>query len=82
MKELFLTNSFIAANKREKNRRKLVARADPYNIKGDLLEQSDHGCKKCRRKCDSCNGFVLEKTSFVSFATENKFRIRREREYV
>ena len=56
----------------------MFARADPYNIKANLLDQSDHGCKKCGRKFDSCNDFVLEKTSFVSFATGNKFRIYRD----
>ena len=78
LKELFPTNSFIAANKRAKNLRELVARVDPYNIKTDLLNQTDHGYKKCGRKCDSCNSFVLEKTSFECFATRTKFRIRRD----
>ena len=44
----------------------------------DLLNQTDHGYKKCGLKCDSCNNFVLEKTSFVCFATGTKFRIRRD----
>ena len=77
-KELSPTNSFIVANKRAKNLGELVARADPYNIKMDLLNQTDHGYKKCGLKCDSCNNFVLEKTSFVCFATGTKFRIRRD----
>ena len=78
LKELFPTNWFIVANKRAKNLRELVARADPYNIKTDLLDQTDHGYKKCERKCDSCNNFVLEKTSFVCFATGTKFKICRD----
>ena len=53
MKELLLTNLFFAANKKAKNLRELVAHADPYNIKMDLLESTDQGYKKCRRKCDS-----------------------------
>ena len=71
-------NSFIAANKREKSLGELAARADPYNIKTSLFNQTDHGYKKCRRKCGSCNNFVLEKTPFACFATGTKFKIRRD----
>ena len=63
-------NSFILANKRAKNLCELVARADPYNIKTDHLDQTDRGYKKCGRKCDSCNNFLLKKTTFVRFATK------------
>ena len=78
LKELFPTNSFIVANTGAKNLRELVARADPYNIKMDLFNQTDHGYKKCARKCDYCNNFALKKTSFACFATETKFKIRRD----
>ena len=78
LKELFLTNSFIVANKRARKLRELVACADLYNIKTDLLIQTDHGYKKCGRTCDSCNDFVLGKTSFVCFATGTEFKIRRD----
>ena len=78
LKELFPTNLSIVANKRAKNLRELVARADPYDIKRDLLNQADHGYNNCGHKCDSCNNFVLEKTSFVCFATGTKFKIRRD----
>ena len=44
----------------------------------DLLDQTDHGYKKCGRKCDSCNNFVLEKTYFICFSTGTKFKIRRD----
>ena len=56
----------------------MVARADPNNIKMDLLNQTDHGYKRYGLKCNSCNNFVLEKTSFVCFDTGTKFRIRRD----
>ena len=79
MKELFPTNSFIVANRIAKNLRELAARTDPYNIKTDLLNQTDHGCKKCGGKCDSCNNFVLPKKSLVCFATGTKFKIHRDR---
>ena len=78
LKELFSTNSFIVTNKRAKNLRELVARVDPYNIKADLLNQTDHGYKKCGCKCHSCNNSVPEKTSFVCFATGTKCRIGRD----
>ena len=38
LKELVPPNSFLVANKRANNLRELVTRADPYNIKTDLLD--------------------------------------------
>ena len=70
LKELYSTNSFIFANKRGRTLPELVARADHYNIKTDLVDQNDHGCYICGRKCDS------EKTTFLCFATGTKFKIR------
>ena len=55
LRELFPANSFIVANRRAKNPRELVARADSYNIKTDFSNHSYHGYKKCGHKCDSCN---------------------------
>ena len=78
LKELFPTNSFIVANKGAKNLPEFIARVDPYNIKMDPLNQTDHGYKKCGRKCQSCGNFVLEKTSFACFATRTKFKICRD----
>ena len=74
LKELFPTNSFIVANKIAKNLRELVARADPYNIKTDRLNQTDHGYKNCGRECDSCNNFVLEKKSLYILLLELNLR--------
>ena len=42
-----------------------------------LLDQAEHGCSKCGRKCDSCDKFELEKT-FVYHAARAKFKIRRD----
>ena len=56
----------------------MIARADPYNIKTDLLNQTSHGYKKCGCKCNSCDNLVLEETSFICFATGTKFRIHRD----
>ena len=58
-----------------------IARADPYKIKTNLLDQTPHGYKKCGRKCDSCDNFVLEETSFTCFPTGTKFRILRDNTY-
>ena len=79
LKELFRTNSFIVVNKRVNNLRELVARADPYSIKTDLLHQYDYCYTKCGRNCNSYNNFVLEKRCFVYFATGAKFKICRDR---
>ena len=70
LKELFPTNSFVVANKRTKNIHRLVARADPYNIKTVLLDQTDHGYKTF--------GLKFEKTWFLCFATGTKYKIRRD----
>ena len=75
---LYLTNLLIVANKRVKYLLRYVAHADPYSIKVNLLDQTDHDYKKYGGKCDSCNNFVLEKTSFVCFTRETKFKIRRD----
>ena len=45
LKELFPSNTFVVANKKCNNLRQLIARADPYNIKTDLLDQTQHGYK-------------------------------------
>ena len=78
LKELFPANLFIVANERAKNLRELVACLDPYNIKTDLLNQTDQDYKKYGRKCDSCNNFVREKTSFVCFTIGTEFKICRD----
>ena len=38
LKQLFPENSIVVANKRGKNLQELLTRADPYNIKSDLLD--------------------------------------------
>ena len=45
LKELFPSNSIIVVNKRGNNLHQLIARADPYNIKMDLSDQTPHGYK-------------------------------------
>lgn len=77
LKELFPTNLFFVTNKRTKDFRDLVARADLYNMKTDLSDQTDHVYKKCGRKFDFYNKFLLEKTSSVCFANGIKFKISR-----
>ena len=46
LKELFPANLFIVANKRADKLRELLERANRFNIKTDLLDQTDHGYKK------------------------------------
>ena len=67
--DLFPSNSIIVANKSRNNLHQLIAQTDPCKIKTDLLDQTPHGYKRCGRKCDSCDNFILEETSFISFAT-------------
>ena len=78
LKEPFPSHSITVANKRGNNLHQLIARPDPYNIKTEFLDQTAHAYKKCGRKCDSCDNFVLEETSFMCFPTGTKFRICRD----
>ena len=58
--KLFPKNSIVVANKRGRNLQELLTRADPYNIKSDLIDLNFHGYKKCGKKCNWCNNFVDE----------------------
>ena len=78
LKGLFRENSILVANKRENNLKDLLLRSDSYNIKRDLLDNTKHGYKSCKKKCDSCNNFVDEATAIKSFTTGRIFKIRRE----
>ena len=77
LNELFPDSAIMVANKRENNLADLILRSDPYNIKGDITDQSEHGYVKCARNCDSCSNFVLESTFIESNATKRKFSIRK-----
>ena len=46
LKQLFPKNYFIVANTRGRNLQNLLTRANPYNIKSDLLDLNVHGYKK------------------------------------
>ena len=68
----------FSAKFKGKNFQALLTRADPYNIKSDLLDLNVHGYKKCGKKYDSCNNFVDETSFVISKATERKYCIRRD----
>ena len=78
LKQLFPKNSIIFTNKRGRNLQDLLTRANPYNIKSDLLDLNVHGYKKCGKKCDSCNNFVDETSFVISKAIGRKYWIRRD----
>ena len=78
MKGLSPENSIVVGNKRENNLKDLLLRSDPYNIKKNLLDNTKHGYKSCKKKCDSWNNFVDEVTAIKCFATETIFKIRRD----
>ena len=69
--------TILVANKREKNLKELLLRADPYNIKSDLCNNNPSGYEKCGKKCDSCINFVDETSDIISNATGRKFKIHR-----
>ena len=70
LKGLFPKNSILVANKRKNNLKDLLSRSDPYNIMKDLLDNTEHVYRSCKRKCDSCNNFVDEVTAIKCFVTE------------
>ena len=78
MKGLSPEKSIVVGNKRENNLKDLLLRSDPYNIKKNLLDNTKHGYKSCKKKCDSWNNFVGEVTAIKCFATETIFKIRRD----
>ena len=56
----------------------LLLRIDLYNIKRDLLDNTKHEYKSCKKKCNSCINFVDEATAIKCFATWRIFKIRRD----
>ena len=72
-------NGISVTYKRERNLKELLTRADPYNIKDDLTNKTEHGYKRCaQRKCDSCDNYVMEQTSIISNATGIRYSILRD----
>ena len=71
-------NGVMVACKREQNLKELLTRADPYSIKSDITDFTPRGYKRCNKKCDSCDNFVMEVDSIVSHATKKRFRIRKD----
>ena len=49
LKGSFPKNSILVANKREYNLKDFLLRSDSYNIKRDLLDNTKHGYKHCKR---------------------------------
>ena len=69
-------NGVMVAYKREQNLKELLTRADPYSIKSSITDLTPRGYKRFAQKCDSCDFFVIETDSIVSFATGKRYRIR------
>ena len=65
VKKIFPDVSIIVANKRCKNLKELVARADPYDVREDLLPNPVGGYKIRGKKCDSCNNMVDSTSEFI-----------------
>ena len=74
---LYPPNSVLVANKRERNLKDLLMRADPYNLKVDLLDGGNKGFSKCdARRCDACANFLIETDVVTCNATGRKYGIR------
>ena len=76
LSQLFPAGSIRVACKRESNLKDLLLRADPYNIKNDLVDHSEKGYVGCGQKCDSCDNFVDVTPHVKCFATGRKFKVR------
>ena len=63
--KLFPPGSFQVVNRRGKNLREVILRADPYSTKSFEVE---YEYSKCGR-CDSCKNFVVGSSSVRSTAT-------------
>ena len=77
VRKIFPDGSIIVANTRCKNLKELLARADPYDVREDLLPNPVGGYRICGKKCDSCNNMVDSTSEFVCKHSGKKFSIRR-----
>ena len=68
--KIMQNKEIMVANKREKNLKDLLTRADPYNI----FNYVDYF--PCKKRCDSCTNFVVAKSSFECFATKRIYEVR------
>ena len=73
-----LRKDVLVAFKRENNLKELLLRADPYQVKSDLLDHTPHGYTPCKKSCDSCKNFVIQTTTIKAHATGRIFHIRRD----
>mgnify|MGYP001794966372 FL=1 len=73
-----LKNDILVSFKRESNLKELILRADPYQIKTDLLDHTSHSYKACEKSCDSCKNYVDEISTIRSSATGRIFHIKRD----
>ena len=71
LNEIFPKGTFQVVNKREKNLKELVSRADPYTVKP--IKAGEY--KTCDRVCDSCRTFVFGCTEFKCNATGRTFKL-------
>ena len=74
LSRIFPQGSFQVVNKREKNLKELIARADPYTVKQQVSGKYTT-CGKAH--CDSCNTFAPECSKFKCKATGRQFMIKK-----
>ena len=73
LNKLFPLGSFQVVNRRGKNLRELILRADPYSTRPI---EANCEYRKCG-KCDSCKKIVVGSPNVKSFATGKHFKIRK-----
>ena len=61
--QIMQNKEIIVAYKREKKLKKLLTRADPYNIIDNVNDEM-HAYVPCKNRCDSCANFVVAKSIF------------------
>ena len=72
--QLFPKGTFQVVNKRERNLKELISRADPYSTKIPRVGQY----LTCNRTCDSCRTFAAECTNFKCNSTGRTYHLQKE----
>jgi hypothetical protein len=73
LQEIFPPRSIIPSFRRPKTIKEIISTKRRQETSED---QSPKGCYKCGRKCDFCNNYMHESSTFVSSQTGVKYQIK------
>ena len=79
LKKIFPDKTIITAFRRPKNVKEILAPSKLRSVRDENttahLDRSNLGCFKCNKKCDLCQNYFIQSTSFSSFKTKKKYSI-------